>query len=117
MLRTGAPPARSWRTRVPKTRSEAPWWDRWSCSDDSAIEEERAGGGPGPTGGGSEQEDRGGSGPTTSGPISGVLAEPDDGGDKPHASGHCMCDLHMHMCCYDRAEVILTHFRSIRFLS
>ena len=32
-----------------------------SCSDDSEIEEERAGGGPGPTGGGP-----GGSGPTTS---------------------------------------------------
>jgi hypothetical protein len=28
-------------------------------SDDSEIEEERAGGGPGPTGGGPEQEDRG----------------------------------------------------------
>ena len=27
--------------------------------DDSGIEEERAGGGPGPTGGGPEQEDRG----------------------------------------------------------
>jgi hypothetical protein len=30
-----------------------------SCSDDSEIEEEWAGGGPGPTGGGPEQEDRG----------------------------------------------------------
>ncbi len=30
-----------------------------SCSDDSEIEEERAGGGPSPTGGGPEQEDRG----------------------------------------------------------
>ncbi len=30
-----------------------------SCSDDSEIEEERAGGGPGPTGGEPEQEDRG----------------------------------------------------------
>ena len=37
-----------------------------SCSDDSEIEEERAGRGPGPTGRGPEQEDRGGSGPTTS---------------------------------------------------
>ncbi len=37
-----------------------------SCSDDSEIEEEWACGGPGPTGGGPEQEDRGGSGPTTS---------------------------------------------------
>ena len=30
-----------------------------SCSDDSVIEEELAGGGAGPTGGGPEQEDRG----------------------------------------------------------
>jgi hypothetical protein len=30
-----------------------------SCSDDSEVEEELAGGGPGPTGGGPEQEDRG----------------------------------------------------------
>ena len=30
-----------------------------SCSDDSEIEEEPAGGGPGPTGEGPEQEDRG----------------------------------------------------------
>ncbi len=37
-----------------------------SRSDDSEIEEERAGGGPGPTGGGPEQEDRGRSGPTKS---------------------------------------------------
>ena len=37
-----------------------------SCSDDSEIEEEWAGGRPGPTGGGPEQEDRGGSGPTMS---------------------------------------------------
>ena len=29
------------------------------CSDDSEIEEDRAGGGPGPTIGGTEQEDRG----------------------------------------------------------
>jgi hypothetical protein len=29
-----------------------------SCSDDSEIEEERASGGPGPTGRGPEQEDR-----------------------------------------------------------
>ncbi len=30
-----------------------------SCSDDSETEEERAGGGPGPTGGRPEEEDRG----------------------------------------------------------
>ncbi len=30
-----------------------------SCSDDSEIKEERAGGGTGPTGGGPVQEDRG----------------------------------------------------------
>ena len=43
-----------------------------SCLDDSEIEEERAGGGPGPTGGGPEQEDRGWTGPTR---LSGMLAE------------------------------------------
>jgi hypothetical protein len=37
-----------------------------SSLDDSEIEEERAGGGPGPTGGGPEQMTWGGSGPTTS---------------------------------------------------
>jgi hypothetical protein len=85
-----------------------------SCSDDSEIEEERAwaGGGPGPTGGGLEQEDPG--------QIRADDVYPecwrsthlsDDGGDTPCASGHCMCDLHMHMYHYDRAEVLLTLFR------
>jgi hypothetical protein len=39
----------------------------------------------------------------------------DDGGDTPCASGHHMCDLrlHMGMCCYDHAKVVLTLFRSI----
>ncbi len=39
-----------------------------SCSDDSGIEEERTSRGPGPTGGGPEQEDRGrfGADPATS---------------------------------------------------
>jgi hypothetical protein len=72
-----------------------------SCSDDSGIEEERAGGGPGPlgqAGGGPEQEDRG--------RIRADDVYPecwrsihlsDDGGDTPRASGHCMCDRHMHM--------------------
>jgi hypothetical protein len=49
LLRAGAPPAIV-------TRSEATV-ERWM--DDSGIEEERAGGGPGPTVGGPEQEDRG----------------------------------------------------------
>jgi hypothetical protein len=39
----------------------------------------------------------------------------DDGGDTRRASGHCMCNLHMHMGRYDHAEVVLTLFRSIRF--
>ena len=39
----------------------------------------------------------------------------DDGRDTPRASGHCMCDLHMHMYRYNRAEVVLTRFGSIRF--
>jgi hypothetical protein len=32
----------------------------------------------------------------------------DDGGDTPCVSGHCMCDLRMHMDRYDHAEVVLT---------
>jgi hypothetical protein len=81
-----------------------------SCSDDSEIEEERAGGGPGPTGGGPEQEDsdrgricRAGPGLTTRTSIRNaggaftnrtrMTAEP---GDTRRASGHCMCVLHMH---------------------
>ena len=63
-----------------------------SCSDDSEIEEERAGGGPGPTGGGPKQEDLG--------RIRADDVYPecwrsiyfsDDGGDTRRASGHCMC--------------------------
>ncbi len=46
-----------WRTRVPVTRSEATV-ELWMGAD-SEFKEERAGGGPGPTGGGQEQEDRG----------------------------------------------------------
>ncbi len=85
-----------------------------SCSDDSGIEDERAGGGPGLTGGGPEQEDRG--------RIRADDVYPeywrsthlsDDGGDTPCARGHCMYDLHMHMYSYDRAEVALILFRSI----
>ncbi len=57
MLRVGAPLAMLWRTRVLVTRSEATVGAMdGSCS---GIEEERAGGGAGPTGGGPEQEDRG----------------------------------------------------------
>jgi hypothetical protein len=79
---------------------------------------EQAGGGPGPTGGGLEKEDRR--------RIRADDAYPeywqsthlsDDGGETPRASGHCMCDLHMHMYRYDRAEVVSTLFRSIRFQS
>jgi hypothetical protein len=87
-----------------------------NCSDDSGIEEELAGGGPGPTGGGPEQEDRG---RIRAGNVypeywwSTHLS--DDGGDTPRASGHCICDIHMRMYRYDRAEVVLTIFRSIRF--
>ncbi len=80
-----------------------------SCSDDSEIEEERAGGGPGPPSGGQEQEDRG--------RIRADEFYPKcwrsihlsaDGGDTPRASGHCTCDLHMHMGRYDHPEVVLT---------
>jgi hypothetical protein len=58
VLRASALPAMFWRTWVPVTRSEATV-EQWMGSDDSEIEEERAGGGPGPTGGGQEQEDLG----------------------------------------------------------
>ncbi len=48
VLRAGAPPATSWRTRVLVTQSEATVGAMdGSCSDDSEFEEERAGGGPG----------------------------------------------------------------------
>jgi hypothetical protein len=30
----------------------------------------------------------------------------DDGGDTPRASGHCICDLHMHKYRCDSAEVV-----------
>jgi hypothetical protein len=58
--RAGTPQDMLWRTRVQVTRSEATV-ERWMGAADSEIdsEEERAGGGPGPTGGGPEQEDRG----------------------------------------------------------
>jgi hypothetical protein len=92
-----------------------------SCSDDSGIEEEWAGGGPGRTGGGPEQEDGG----RIRADDSDVYPEywrsthlSDVGGNTPRASGHCMCDLHMHMGRYDRADsVVLPLFRSIRFQS
>ena len=45
-----------------------------SDTDDSEIEEERAGGGAGPTGGGPEQEDRGAD-PGRRRLLSGMLAE------------------------------------------
>jgi hypothetical protein len=63
--------------------------------DDSEIEEEQAGGGQGPIGGGPEQEDRGR-----------ILADyvypeywrsthlPGGGGDTPRASRHCI-NLHV----------------------
>ena len=52
---------RGTRTRVPVTRSEAnhgPRMQQSGLPDDSGIEEERAGGGAGPAGGGPEQENR-----------------------------------------------------------
>jgi hypothetical protein len=64
--------------------------------DDSGIEEERAGGGPGQLWQAAEGRGR-------------IWADDvypeywrsihlsDDGRDTPRASGHCMCDLHMRM--------------------
>jgi hypothetical protein len=82
-----------------------------SCSDDSGIEEEMAGGGPGPIGGGPEQEDRGRIRADVFYPECWRSIHLSDGdGDTPGASGHCMCDLHMHMYRCDRAKVGLTLF-------
>ncbi len=64
-----------------------------SYSDDSEIEEERAGGGAGPTGEGPEQEDRG----------------------RIRADVYLECGSVVHMYCYDRTEMVLNLFRSIRF--
>ena len=85
--------------------------------DDSGIEEERAGG----AGGGPEQDDRAGSGPTTSiRSTGGALTDRMTAETlrvRADNAGHCMCDLHMHMGRYDHAEVVLTLFGSIRFQS
>ncbi len=62
VLHTSEQPAMLWRTRVPvtRTRIEATQGAMdGSCSDDSEIEEEQAGGGLGPSGGGREQGDCG----------------------------------------------------------
>jgi hypothetical protein len=99
VLRAGPPPAMLWRIRVLVTRSEATV-ERWMgaaqttrSSRRSWPAEDRA-----QAGGGPEQEDRG--------RIRADDVYPecwrsihlsDDGGDTPRASGHCMCDLHMHM--------------------
>jgi hypothetical protein len=59
-----------------------------------------------------------GSGPTTSiRNAGGAFTKSDDGKDTSRASGHCMCDLHMHMGRYDHQEVVLTLFSSIRLQS
>ena len=88
-----------------------------SCSDDSEFEEERAGGGPGPSRrrAGSRRTG-GGSGPTTSiRSAGGAFTNRMTAENTRRASGHCMCTLHMHMFRYDHPEVILTLFRSIEF--
>ncbi len=58
--RAGEPPTMLWRTRVLVTRSEATM-ERWmgAARTTRRSRAERAGGGPGPTGEGPEQEDRG----------------------------------------------------------
>jgi hypothetical protein len=77
-----------------------------SCSDDSGIEEERA-----QPAEGRSRRTGGGSGPTTSIRSTHIS---DDGGDTPRASEHCMCVLRMPMYRYDRGEVGMILFRSIR---
>jgi hypothetical protein len=82
-----------------------------SCSGDSELEEEQAGGGPGPS-----RQRAGAGGP---GRIRADDVYPegwrsthksDDGGDTWRTSGHGMCTLHMHMGRYDYSEVVLTLF-------
>ena len=87
-----------------------------SCSDDSEFEEERAGGGPGPTGEGRSRRTGGGSGPTTSiRSAGGAFTNRMTAENTWRASGHCMCTLHMHMGRYDYSEVVFTLFGSIKF--
>ncbi len=90
-----------------------------SSSDDSEIKEKRAGGGPDPTGGRPEQEDRGGgSGPTTSIRNAGgaftyrMTAET----LLVRADIACVTDI-CTLGRYDHAEVVLTLLRSIGFQS
>ncbi len=115
VLRAGAPPAMLWRTRVLVTRREATverWMGAaWTTRDLGGAGRRRTG----------PNRRRVGAGGTGADPGDNVYPEywrchlSDDGGDTPRASGHCMCDIHMHMYRYDRAEVVLTLFRSIRF--
>ena len=102
-VRAGAPPAMSWRTRVPVTRSEATVGAMdGSRSDDSEFEEERAGGGPDPS------RRRAGAGGPWADPgrrrLSGVLAEHSLIGWRRR---HSACK-HMHTGRYDHSEVVLT---------
>ncbi len=79
-----------------------------SCSDDSEIEEERAGGGPGPTGGGPEQEGRGRIRATTSirnagGAFTNQMTA-ETLGVRADIACVMMCELHMHMGRYDHPK-------------
>jgi hypothetical protein len=91
--------------RVPVTRNEAGRGPRMRTrgsmrSGPAEDRSRRTGRGSGPT-------------MTSSQSTGGALT------DTQRASRHCMCDLHMHNLKYryDRAEVVLTLFRSIRFQS
>ncbi len=79
-------------------------------------DQRRVEGGPGPAGGGPEQEDRGRIRADDVYPECWrSIHKSDDGGDTRRASGHCMCDLHIHMYHYDRAEVVLTLLDQLDF--
>ena len=88
-----------------------------SCSDDSEIKEERAGGGAGPSGGGPEAGGPGGgSGPTTSiRNAGGAFTDRMTAETRRWMSGTSMWDLHMRLGRYDYSDVVLTLFRSIEF--
>ncbi len=110
VLRASKPPATLWHTRVLVTRSEATM-EQWMEAAWTTQGSRRACRGQEQEGGGRILADD-------------VYPEywrsthlSDDGRETPRASGHCMCFLRMHMYCYDRAEVRLILFRSIRFQS
>ena len=115
VLRAGATPAMSWRTRVLGVRP--PWSDGWELLGRLGV---RGGAGRRRTGPkpaeGRSRRTGSGSRPTTSIlNAGGAFTNPMTAENTRRASGLGMWTLHMHMGRYDHPEVVLTLFRSIRF--